>query len=350
MNFYRSASYGFIPNFFRRQLLCVSIIMILIVLNFNFTNSAYGDELSSQETSFSESFEHLNPGSKYQSTKTKQFYAQVIDEEVLIETDSLEPDPNYKTGYYGTKDWQAFVALYLWVVGMNGEAGQGRAVADVDVSFGDIWDNLDVGAQAHFEFWWKKWIFFVSPIYMKLSSNNSQTRVFGSLKSNVEVKMFLMDLAMGYRVAEFALGENTQSNNFKSWPAVAIDVYGGGRILRVENAINLTVETPLGPNKQKIKIEDAWFDFIVGTRFIFDFTENLLLSIKSDIGGFGLGFSSDIDWNFVANVGYQLPWWGVTPYVGYRVHYVDYADGSGDDRFVYNMWHTGPQIGLGVRF
>lgn len=79
-------------------------------------------------------------------------------------------------------------------------------------------------------------------------------------------------------------------------------------------------------------------------------TENLILRVKSDIGGFGLGFSSDIDWNFVANVGYQLPWWGVTPYVGYRVLYLDYEDGSGSNKFIYKVWHTGPQIGLGVRF
>ena len=84
MNYYGSASYRFIPNLFRRQLLCVSIIMILIVLNFNFTNSAYGNELSSQETSFSESIDHLYPGSKYHSSKTKQIYAQSNDDECII--------------------------------------------------------------------------------------------------------------------------------------------------------------------------------------------------------------------------------------------------------------------------
>jgi len=49
-------------------------------------------------------------------------------------------------------------------------------------------------------------------------------------------------------------------------------------------------------------------------------------------------------------LGYQLPWWGVTSYIGYRVLYIDYEDGSGNNRFKYDIWYTGLQIGVGVRF
>ena len=342
---------GYQSNYssFRLAFSITFIFVAVISLNLTFPSYVLAAEYLSINTHSEALIHQIAPEEKYSPAFSENLYAQV-DEEVLVETDSTDPSPNYKTGYYGTKDWQAFVGLYLWVVGMNGETGQGRNVADVDISFGDIWDNFDVGGQAHIEFWWKKWIFFLDPLFMKLSSNNSQTRVIGSIKSDLEVKMFLMDLAMGYRVAELALGSNTKSNKFKSWPAVSIDVYGGGRLLRVDNKIDLTLETPIGQRKQKINIGETWFDFIVGTRFLFNFTENLLLSVKSDIGGFGLGFSSNIDWNFVANIGYELPWWGVTPYVGYRVLYIDYKDGSGDNRFVYDMWHTGPQIGIGFRF
>jgi len=313
------------------------------------TNLALANGNPSDNSYFIDQFSHIAPQTQNNSSSMSSEYAQA-NEEVLINTETIESAPNYKTGYYGTKDWQAFVGVYLWVLGMNGDIGVGNTTADVDISFGDIWDNFDVGGQLNIEFWWKKWIFFVDPLFMKLSSSNSQTRVIASRKADTEVKMFLMDLAMGYRVAEFALGANTKSNNFKTWPAVAIDVYGGGRILSVENTIDLTLDTPIGPQKQRVSVDETWFDFIVGTRFLFDFTERLLLSVKTDIGGFGLGFSSDIDWNFVANVGYTLPWWGVTPYVGYRVLYIDYEDGSGSNRFEYDIWHTGPQIGLGVRF
>lgn len=276
--------------------------------------------------------------------------AQADEAEFNEEPRETKPYLSGAGGYYGDKDWQAFVALYMWFVGMNGETGKGNRVADVDVGFGDIWDNLDFGFQAHIEVWYKKVIFFVDPLYMNLSSNNKNTRVVSSLRSELDLEMFMMDMAAGYRVAEVPLGSSTQSNNFKTWPSLAVDLYGGGRLVSLDSKLNLTLETPIGTRGQRIKLSETWFDFIVGTRLMFDFTENLLLSIKSDIGGFGLGFSSDIDWNFAANLGYQLPWWGITPYIGYRVLYLDYKDGSGDNRFVYKVWNTGPQVGLGVRF
>jgi hypothetical protein len=281
---------------------------------------------------------------------TDELIAQADSGEYYDEAQELKSKLSGAGGYYGDKDWQAFVAIYLWFVGMNGETGQGEFVADVDVGFGDIWNNLDFGIQGHVELWWKKLIFFVDPIYMKISSSNKNTRVIGSLRSDLEVKMFLMDMAAGYRVAEIALGSGTKSNNFKTRPSLAIDLYGGGRLVSLDTKLDLTLETPIGVRGQRIKLSETWFDFIVGSRLMFNFTENLLLSVKSDIGGFGLGFSSNIDWNFAANVGYQLPWWGVTPYLGYRVLYLDYEDGSGSDKFVYKVWNTGPQIGVGVKF
>lgn len=285
---------------------------------------------------------------KYSSTD--KLFAQPVQGNYDSQTSEIKPHLSGAGGYYGDKDWQAFVALYMWFVGMNGEIGKGNRVADVDVGFGDIWDKLDFGIQAHVEVWWKKLIFFVDPMYMSLSSSNKNTRVFGSLRSDLDIDMFLMDLAAGYRVAEVPLGSSTKSNNFKTWPSLAVDLYGGGRLVSLDSKLDLTLETPIGIGRQRIKLSETWFDFIVGTRLDFDFTENLILRVRSDIGGFGLGFSSDIDWNFAANVGYQLPWWGITPYIGYRVLYLDYKDGSGDNRFVYKVWHMGPQVGLGVRF
>ena len=39
------------------------------------------------------------------------------------------------------------IAVYLWFIGMDGNVGKGNTVADVDMSFGDIWDNLDIGGR-----------------------------------------------------------------------------------------------------------------------------------------------------------------------------------------------------------
>jgi hypothetical protein len=280
----------------------------------------------------------------------RDIIAKSGETELPTQPDGSSPKRSEAGGYYGTKDWRAFIGLYLWLAGLNGETGVGNNVADVDMSFGDLWENFDVGGQAHIEFWWKRWIFFVDPTYIVLKADNSETKVIGSLRSNLKVKMFMLDMAAGYRVANIPLGKSVQSDAYSKWPSLAVDVYGGGRIVNLDTRLNLTLDNPIRPVGRSIKEDNTWFDFIVGTRLFFKFTENFGLTAKTDIGGFGLGFSSDIAWNFDARFGYKLPWWGVTPYIGYRVLYIDYKDGSGDDRFVYKMWQTGPMVGLGIWF
>lgn len=248
------------------------------------------------------------------------------------------------------KEWTVFVSVYLWLSGLNGDIGIGNTRTDIDASFGDIWENFDVGAQLHMEFWWKRWLFYIDPSYVKLSNNRSQTTESGPARAKSKVKQFIFEFAGGYRVAEIPLSSSPKSHNGDIWPELNIDIYGGGRIYSIDSKVKLKLDTPDGPVKDTLTRDKSWFDFIVGTRLLFNLTESLILSAKTDIGGFGLGFSSDISWNFVANVGYELPWMGITPYIGYRVLYVDYRDGTGTNRFIYDVWQTGPQIGLGFQF
>ena len=273
-------------------------------------------------------------------------------EESKLYAQSSEPSPalSKPNSNPNTKDWQVIVAIYLWLSGLNGEIGLGDKTANVDVSFGDIMKNFDIGGQAHAEFWWKRWIFFIDPTYIKLAANNNQTRILTSTSSGTEVKEFLFEFGAGYRVAELPLGSNINSNEIKAWPNLLVDLYGGGRILYIDSELNLKLTTPAGTQKFNFNGDEGWLDFIIGTRLIFDITKKLVLTAKTDIGGFGLSFSSDISWNLVANIGYELPWYGITPYVGYRILYIDYRDGSGDNRFVYDIWQTGPQVGVAVRF
>lgn len=294
-----------------------------------------------------------NPSNKTLTQRyslSRDILAQTDDSDIYAQTDDTKSLTTIKSGYYGTKDWLLLITIYAWLAGINGETGTGDNVADVDMSFGDIWENFDVGGQGHIEFWWKRWMFFVDSTYIVTKENNSETTVIGSLKSRYESKFFLFDAASGYRVAQIPLSSNIRSNGLKCWPSLNVDIYAGGRIFNVGSKLSLKLDTPIGSAKKNFKDANTWFDFIVGTRLIFYTTENLSLVLKTDIGGFGLGFSSDIDWNFAANVAYEWPWWGIISYVGYRVLYVDYEDGSGDNRFVYKIWQTGPQLGVGVRF
>ena len=117
-----------------------------------------------------------------------------------------------------------------------------------------------------------------------LNADNSETKIIGSLRSNLKVKMFMLDMAAGYRVANIPLGKSVRSDAYDRWPSLAVDVYGGGRIVSLDTRINLTLDNPIRPVGRSIKEDNTWFDFIVGARLFFKFTENFGLTAKTDIG------------------------------------------------------------------
>ena len=47
--------------------------------------------------------------------------------------------------------WEFTVAPYLWMAGPDGDVTVKGTKSSVDADFGDILDNLDVGAQGYFE-------------------------------------------------------------------------------------------------------------------------------------------------------------------------------------------------------
>jgi hypothetical protein len=58
---------------------------------------------------------------------------------------------------------------------------------------------------------------------------------------------------------------------------------------------------------------------------------------------------SQISWNLAGYVGYNISR-VVSLWAGYRALYVDYEDGSGTDKFVFDMTMYGPAIGIGFQF
>ncbi|HLE25134.1 MAG TPA: hypothetical protein VI935_05735, partial [Thermodesulfobacteriota bacterium] len=91
-------------------------------------------------------------------------------------------------------------------------------------------------------------------------------------------------------------------------------------------------------------------DFIVGGRIGLNFYKKLTFEVRSDIGGFGLGSSSKIAWNIVSAIGYELPWYRITPLIGYRALYDDFSTESGSNSFESKFWLHGPVLGIAFIF
>lgn len=59
--------------------------------------------------------------------------------------------PSYGWDALSTDEMEFHLAPYLWMAGIDGDVAAKGVESSIDADFGDIWDHLDVGAQAYVE-------------------------------------------------------------------------------------------------------------------------------------------------------------------------------------------------------
>ena len=230
-------------------------------------------------------------------------------------------------GQSGGDKWEFHVIPYIWMAGISGDVTSKGRRASVDESFSDILDNLDFGGFLHLEAAKGKWALFGDGTYVKLSVDRTLIYV-GSEQVQVE-------LGGAYRFAQLPLGK--EGGRLVSFEALA-----GGRYNYVKSEVEIL-------SLLKSTESQDWVDPIVGIRLMAGLTEKLSLRVRGDIGGFGIGSSSDFAWNVVAVLGYRISR-GISIGAGYRILDVDYDKGSGLRRFEYDVTTSGPVLGLAFHF
>ena len=124
--------------------------------------------------------------------------------------------------------WQFRIEPYGWLTGIDGTTGVGPFITDIDQSFSDIFDNINMAAALQFEARHGRWGFIADGFYADLGGSGSPS---GPLYDTVEVdmKQFIGELSVAYRVYES--------------PSAFIDVYGGMRY----NNLSMDFEASLDP-------------------------------------------------------------------------------------------------------
>ena len=232
-------------------------------------------------------------------------------------------------------EWTFSVAPYLWGAGLEGDIGLfGREPINVDLSFGDIFDNLRFGGMVVAELHNGTWGVFGDLVYVNIEADGSITGEVGgvpvTLSGGVTTSSLTATLMGEYRA--LATSEAT------------VDLMAGARIWSVDNDIEVALsagDVPLAAFSGNDG--STWLDPIVGVKARYDFNSSWYLTGWGMIGGFGAG--SDITWDVLGGVGYQ---WSdrFSIVAGYRALAVDYED----DGFVYDVIQQGPILGAVIRF
>lgn len=234
---------------------------------------------------------------------------------------------NAQSQTHAADSWSFTATPYFWATGVEGDIGV-RDLPDVrvDADFSDVWDVLDFSLMGMFEARKDRFGLLFDSVYAKLSDDaDTPGPVFGD--AEVEFTHQTYSLAAAYRV----------SNR-----PTPLDLLAGVRYVHVKADVDLGAG--LLPARSASRSED-WWDGFVGVRARVPVNDRWWLLFYGDAGAGG----SDFTWQAIGGVGYRASDRFDLQF-GYRHFDFDYDDGSGPDRFVYEVEFSGPYVGLGIKF
>ncbi len=214
------------------------------------------------------------------------------------------------------------VAFYLWTISLEGEQVIRGKPIEVDTSFSDLFEDLDAAFTIHAEAKKERWMVLFDVNWGKLGPDTPQ------LIEDLDVKFAFVEVGAGYLLNE------------------KLYLLFGARY------ITLDVEAVIGGLPEpvpsfKVGGDEDWIDPYVGLRYKHPFAEKWSVTLRADVGGFGVG--SDLAWNVAALLERDLSR-RTSLVLGGGVLDVDYEEGSGDERFAYDIQHRGMILALNITF
>jgi len=246
-----------------------------------------------------------------------------------------------QAGGGGASPTWALVAPYVWLPMADGTVGANGDTANVNLSFSDLLDllpDLNGAAMGHVEVGKGSRGLLVDALFLELSPTRR-----GPLgdKITITTEMTVIEGLGTLRLLGNAPGEGPPSS-------FSFDVLGGFRYYDVSGEIRR--RPVLGPAVSESQAEN-WVDLVVGARTSVRLSENIVGFARGDIGGFGIGTSSDLAWNFQTGLEYACvtyPGWSAA--LGYKILDIDEVKYSGAERFIFDVRLHGPFAALTYRF
>jgi hypothetical protein len=226
--------------------------------------------------------------------------------------------------------WHYLAQPYIMFPVIDGTIGLGQLPdAEMHATADDIFSTMQFGAMLYFEAHNDHWALSSDMIYVDLSQDAESKR--GIISAVAGTKQFIWEAAGLRRI--------------NPW----FDAGIGLRLVSMESSLDMNLDsTAVGGGGQRSKrISDTWVDPIIAGRIKLPAGKRWLFQLRADMGGFGI--SSNFTWQGQADVSYRLSKL-LQLGLSYRILAIDYENGSGSDRFLYNVDMYGPALKIGFNF
>ncbi len=216
------------------------------------------------------------------------------------------------------KRWRFDVAIYLWLADLEGDFTVRGVTAEADAEFADLLDHLKIAGTLHYEAWSRDRVGIVADLNWMSFEDEGE---FGPIETTVTATVGMTEAAAAFRTKE---GE------------AFVDLLGGFRWI----ALDTEVEVNGVPKETE---DHSYLDPILGLRFGLEPAEWLLLTLRVDVGGFGVG--TDMEGSMTALAAFRIsPLFAVV--AGYRAFGLEVSD---DDSSV-DLSMKGPLIAFDIGF
>ncbi len=233
----------------------------------------------------------------------------------------------------GDDEWNHSLAVYLWGANLGGTTGRG---SEVDVSFSDLLNNLELAAMASYQARKGKWSFLTDVIYMDLAGEQQLDLVppiGGDLinvttDASLDLKSWVIHVGGGYNIhrseqntLDFIFG----ARYFDLSTDLLFNFNPGGR----GPGITLPVSAS----------GDVW-DGIVGLKGSVNLSKRWFVPYYADIGT----GDSDLTWQAMAGISYRAAQWAD---IALTYRHLEWDLGS---QLVDDLSFSGPMLGVIFRF
>jgi len=171
-----------------------------------------------------------------------------------VQADEFNPSPDWK------------ISAYLWTTSLDGTMAVGPIEADLDLSFSDLFESLDIGGAIAARRDWGANMLVGDLTYMSLSPDDQSLPLDGSVSSNLKLTLF-----SGHYGRKWG--------NDDRYAALLV----GARYMQMDLSMTLSPSNPMVPGLSA-NGTPSFTDFLVGGMYGAQVSEKWNMFLQGDFG------------------------------------------------------------------